>query len=161
MSWVRKYYNNFEKERDHSLLPKKSHCLRRWTWNLFWRWMDLGLSELDTTEQLNWTECKAWLPWWLSRKESAYNEGTQKTRVTSLGWEDRLEEDTTTHSSILSCRILWTEEEPSGLQFIGSQRDRHDWSIWAHTHTHNIRLEKHGGGGVVICVLGLNILTWT
>ena len=34
----------------------------------------------------------------------------QETRVRSLGQEDPLEEDTTTHSSILSWRILWTEE---------------------------------------------------
>ena len=33
-----------------------------------------------------------------------------ETRVRSLGQEDPLEEDTTTHSSILSWRILWTEE---------------------------------------------------
>ena len=34
----------------------------------------------------------------------------QETRVRSLGQEDPLEEDTITHSSILSWRILWTEE---------------------------------------------------
>ena len=38
----------------------------------------------------------------------------QETRVQSLGWEDPLEEGMATHSSILSWRILWTEE-PSGL----------------------------------------------
>ena len=31
------------------------------------------------------------------------------------------------HSSILAWRIPWTEE-PGGLQFIGSQRVRHEWS---------------------------------
>ena len=31
-------------------------------------------------------------------------------QVQSLGWEDSLEEDMTTHSSILSWRIPWTEE---------------------------------------------------
>ena len=30
------------------------------------------------------------------------------------------------HSSILVCRIPWTEEEPGGLQSTGSQRVRHD-----------------------------------
>ena len=34
------------------------------------------------------------------------------------------------HSSILAWRIPWTEE-PGGLQSIGSQRIRHDWSDWA------------------------------
>ena len=42
-------------------------------------------------------------------------------RVQSLGWEDPLEEDMATHSSILAWRIPWTEE-PGGLQSMGSQR---------------------------------------
>ena len=50
---------------------------------------------------------------------------TQKTRVQSLSWEDLLEEDMATHSSILARKIPWTEE-PSGLQSIGSQRVGHD-----------------------------------
>ena len=33
----------------------------------------------------------------------------------SLGWEDPLEEDMVTHSSILAWKIPWTEE-PGGLQ---------------------------------------------
>ena len=40
----------------------------------------------------------------------------------SLSGEDPLEEGMTTHSSILSWRIPWTEE-PGGLQSMGSQRD--------------------------------------
>ena len=36
-------------------------------------------------------------------------------------------EGITTHSSILAWRIPWTEE-PGGLQSIGSQRVRHDYS---------------------------------
>ena len=48
-----------------------------------------------------------------------------KTRVRSLGWEDPLEEEMATHSSILSWEIPWTEE-PGGLQSMGSQRVRHD-----------------------------------
>ena len=38
-----------------------------------------------------------------------------------LGQEDPLEEEMTTHSSILAWRILWTED-PGRLQFMGSQR---------------------------------------
>ena len=45
----------------------------------------------------------------------------QETRVRSLGWEDPLEEEMATHSSILAWKILWTEE-PGGLQSMGSQR---------------------------------------
>ena len=32
-----------------------------------------------------------------------------ETRVSSLGWEDPLEEDMATHSSILIWKIPWTE----------------------------------------------------
>ena len=38
----------------------------------------------------------------------------QETWVRSLDWEDPLEEEMATHSSILAWRILWTEE-PGGL----------------------------------------------
>ena len=49
----------------------------------------------------------------------------QETRVLSLGWEDPLEEEMTTHSRILAWRIPRTEE-PGGLEFMGLQRARHD-----------------------------------
>ena len=45
----------------------------------------------------------------------------QDTRVRSLGWEDPLEKEMATHSSILAWRIPWTEES-GGLQSTGSQR---------------------------------------
>ena len=48
---------------------------------------------------------------------------TQKTRVQSLGWEDLLEKEMATHSSILAWKIPWTEE-PGRLQSMGSQRVR-------------------------------------
>jgi len=40
-------------------------------------------------------------------------------------WEDPLEEEMATHSSILAWITLWTEE-PGGLQSVGSQRVRYD-----------------------------------
>ena len=49
----------------------------------------------------------------------------QETRVRSLGWEDPLEKEMASHSSILAWKISWTEE-PGGLQSMGSQRVRHD-----------------------------------
>ena len=49
----------------------------------------------------------------------------QKTWVESLHWEDPLEEEMATHSSILAWEIPWTEE-PGGLQPMRSQRVRHD-----------------------------------
>ena len=45
----------------------------------------------------------------------------QETRVQSLGQEDPLEEEMTTHSSILAWRIPWTEE-PGGLQSRGRKK---------------------------------------
>ena len=41
-------------------------------------------------------------------------------QIQSLVWEDPLEEDMATHSSILAWRIAWTEE-PGRLQSMGSQ----------------------------------------
>ena len=49
----------------------------------------------------------------------------QEAQVRSLGWEDPLEKEMATHSSILAWKISWTEE-PGGLQSMGSQRIRHD-----------------------------------
>ena len=48
-----------------------------------------------------------------------------ETQVQSLGPEDPLEKEMATHSSILACKIPWTEE-PGRLQSMGSQRVRHD-----------------------------------
>ena len=48
------------------------------------------------------------------------------TRVPTLGWEDLLEKEMATHSSILAWRIPWTEK-PGGLQSMGSRRVEHDW----------------------------------
>ena len=39
------------------------------------------------------------------------------------------------HSSVLAWRIPWTQK-PGGLQFMGSQRVRHNWVTNMHTHTH-------------------------
>ena len=43
----------------------------------------------------------------------------RETWVQSLGWEDPLEKEMATHSSILAWRIPWTEE-PGGLQSMGA-----------------------------------------
>ena len=51
----------------------------------------------------------------------------QETRVRSLGREDPLEKGMATHSSILAREIPWTEE-PGGLQPMGLQRVRHEWT---------------------------------
>ena len=51
--------------------------------------------------------------------------GMPETRVQSLGREDALEKEMTTHSSTLAWRIPWSEE-PGRLQFMGLQRVGHD-----------------------------------
>ena len=48
-----------------------------------------------------------------------------ETWVQSLGWEDLLEKEMTTHSSTLAWKIPWMEE-PGRLQSMGSQRIGHD-----------------------------------
>ena len=50
-----------------------------------------------------------------------------ETRVQSPGWDDLLEQEMATHSSILAWKIPWTEE-PGGLQSKGSQKVGHDWA---------------------------------
>ena len=45
----------------------------------------------------------------------------QETRVPSLGWEDPLEEEMATRSSVLAWKIAWTEE-PGGLPSMESQK---------------------------------------
>ena len=57
----------------------------------------------------------------------------QETQVQSLSWEDPLEKGMAIHSSILAWKIPQTEE-PGGLQSIGSQSVRHNWSDWACMH---------------------------
>ena len=60
----------------------------------------------------------------------------QETPVPSLGWEDPLEKEIATHSSILAWRSPWTEE-PGWVQSMGSQRVGHAWvtnthTVWCH-----------------------------
>ena len=54
----------------------------------------------------------------------------QETRVRSQGWEDPLEKERETHSSILAWEVPWTEE-PGRLQSMVSQRVGHDLMIKA------------------------------
>ena len=49
----------------------------------------------------------------------------QETQVQSLSWEDPLEEEMATHSSIVAWRIPGTEE-PGGLLCMGLHRVGHD-----------------------------------
>ena len=49
----------------------------------------------------------------------------QEMWVQSLGWEDSLEKEMATHSSVLAWEIPWTEDT-SGLEFMGSMLDPWD-----------------------------------
>ena len=49
----------------------------------------------------------------------------RETQVQSLGWEDLLEKEMATHSSILAWKIPWMAE-PGRLQSMQLQRVRHD-----------------------------------
>ena len=49
----------------------------------------------------------------------------QETQVLSLSWEDPLEKEMATYSSIPAWRIPWTEE-PGGPQSMGLKRVGHD-----------------------------------
>ena len=49
----------------------------------------------------------------------------QEMPAHSLGWDDPLEKEMATHSSILAWEIPWTEEL-GGLQSMGLQRVGHD-----------------------------------
>ena len=55
----------------------------------------------------------------------------RETWVWSLGWEDLLEKEMATHSSILAWKIPWTEEL-GRPQSMGSQRVGYDWMTSLH-----------------------------
>ena len=81
----------------------------------------------------------------------------QETRVPSLGWEDPLEEEMATYSSILVWRIPWTEETGS-QQSMGLQKVRH------HRATEYLYLAKYlsqnlsSKGGHYDCNIIISIL---
>ena len=76
----------------------------------------------------------AGLPRWLSGKESTCQcQVMQEMPLLSLGQEDPLEKRMATHSSVLASEVPWTEE-PGGLQSLGLQRLRCNWSDLAHMH---------------------------
>ena len=86
-------------------------------------------------------------------KESACNVGDW---VWSLGWEDPLEKEMATQSSIRAWEIPWTEE-PGGLQSLGLQRAGHEWATErAHTHTHR----EENRSVVVMVEGGVEKVTW-
>ena len=55
----------------------------------------------------------------------------QETQDPSLGWENPLEKEMSTHSSILTWEIPWTKE-PGGLQSMGHK----ELDMTEHKHTY-------------------------
>ena len=53
----------------------------------------------------------------------------QVTGVQSLGWQDPLEKETATHSSVPAWEIPWTEEL-EGLQSMWSQKSQMQLTNW-------------------------------
>ena len=90
------------------------------------RFMGLQRVGHDWATELNWTGVV------LVVKNPPANAGDIRDAGLILGQEDPLEEGMATHSSILAWRIPWTEE-PGGLQSMGSQRVRCNWSELACT----------------------------
>ena len=86
-------------------------------------------------------------------------------RVRSLGWEDPLEKGMATHSGILVWRIPQTEKA-GGLQSMGSQRVRYNWSDLAHLRAEGWAVPGFLGrvlGGKIpeIKACGVLLVRWT
>ena len=63
----------------------------------------------------------------------------RETWVQSLGWEDLLEKEMATHSSILAWKIPWTEK-PGRIQSVVLQRVGHDFTFTLdHLRTINMK----------------------
>ena len=75
----------------------------------------------------NWNQMPQCPPLWTSSVAQTVKNlpAMQETQVWFLGQEDPLEKGMAIHSSILACRVPWTEE-PGGLQSMGLQRVGHD-----------------------------------
>ena len=79
--------------------------------------------------------CSMGFPQWLSGKEST---AMQEMQVHSLCWEDPLEKEMVTHSTVLVWEILWTED-PGGYSPC-AQRARHDWMTKHIVHSQKVGL---------------------
>ena len=85
------------------------------------------LSENHWCKDMKFETLKHTIYWVYLAQMVKYLPTMWETRVRSLGWEDLLETEMTTHSSTLAWKIQRTEE-PGGLQSMGSQRVGHDWA---------------------------------
>ena len=77
----------------------------------------------------------------------------EETRIPSLGWENLLEKEMATHSSILAWETPWTEE-PGGLPSMGSQRVGYNLATNAEAH-----VKKESFNGILANLGGFAFLT--
>ena len=93
---------------------KQTSNINTYMWNLqkWYRWTYFQSRNRDTDVKLgDWD-------WHIYTTDTMYKKNLpalQETRVRFLGWEDPLEKEMATPSSILAWRISWTKE-PGGLQ---------------------------------------------
>ena len=66
---------------------------------------------------------QAWLHNGSAGKESACHAGDTGDVVPSLGWEDALEEEVATHSSIFAWKIPWTKEPTKDTTVLGGHKE--------------------------------------
>ena len=97
-------------------------------------WFPLGLTDLISLQSKGlsrvFSSTTIWKHQFSSTQPSQLAKNlpaVQETWVQSLGWEDPLEKEMATHSSILAWKISWTEEA-GGLQSMGSQRVGDNWA---------------------------------
>ena len=76
------------------------------------KYLGKTISESSKKQNLNFLFARASLPGGTDGKESQM--AMQETWVQSLGWENPLEKEMATHSSLIAWRIPWTEEPCSG-----------------------------------------------
>ena len=91
------------------------------TWYLWVKYLLTLTTKVDTEFIISFWWIQT--PWWHRHQESACS--GDLGLIPGLGRTP--EERNAIHSSILAWRIPWTEE-PGGLQYMGSQRVRHDWA---------------------------------
>ena len=96
---------------------------QRWEGSRFYNTRQLDSFHLKPTHHfLKYS--KLWgFPRGLVVKNSLAIQEPQETQAWSLGWEDPLEKEMATHSSILVCRVPWTEE-PTGATVHGAAKSQ-------------------------------------
>ena len=94
-----------------------------------------ALSQIQVISVQSWHSYE--IPRWCRTKEFTCQGRRCKKHRFNPSWEDPLDEEMATHSSILVWKIPWTEE-PGRLQSMESQTIRHDL---ARMHGHDLPMD--------------------